>query len=220
MNTVVDYAKARETMVEQQVRPWDVLDVRVLEAIGTVPREAFVAEAHRPLAYADLELPLGHGETMAKPVFEGRMLQALALSPTDAVLEIGSGSGYIAACLGRLARDVVGIERHADLAETARARLAALGLDDNVRIETADAFAWDSDRRFDAICAGGAVDRIPPRFLQWLRPGGRMFIVRGRRPAMEAVLVRNEADGPRIESLFETDVPYLAGAAPVPRFEF
>lgn len=220
MTTLPDYAKARETMVEQQVRPWDVLDMRVLEVIGSVPREAFVAEAHRPLAYSDLELPLGHGESMAKPVFEGRMLQALDLSPGDAVLEIGSGSGYIAACLGRLARDVVGIERHADLAEAARARLSALGLENNVRIETVDAFAWDTDRRFDAICVGGAVDSIPERFLQWLRPGGRMFIVQGRRPAMDAVLVRNEADGPRIDSLFETDVPYLAGAAPIPRFEF
>jgi protein-L-isoaspartate(D-aspartate) O-methyltransferase len=220
MTTLPDYAKARETMVEQQVRPWDVLDMRVLEVIGAVPREAFVAEAHRPLAYADLELPLGHGETMAKPVFEGRMLQALDLSPGEAVLEIGSGSGYIAACLGRLARDVVGIERHADLADAARARLATLGLDSNVRIETADAFAWDTGRRFDAICVGGAVDELPPRFLQWLRPGGRMFIVQGRRPAMDAVLVRNEADAPRIDSLFETDVPYLVGAAPIPRFEF
>lgn len=220
MTALPDYAKARETMVEQQVRPWDVLDMRVLEVIGAVPREAFVAEAHRPLAYADLELPLGHGETMAKPVFEGRMLQALDLSPGDAVLEIGSGSGYIAACLGRLARDVVGIERHADLADAARARLAALGFDDNVRIETADAFAWNTDRRFDAICVGGAVAELPPRFLQWLRPGGRMFIVQGRRPAMDAVLVRNGADAPRIDSLFETDVPYLVGATPIPRFEF
>ena len=106
-----DYAKARENMVEQQVRPWDVLDTRVLEAIVTLPREAFVAEALRALAYADLALPLAHGETMMKPVLEGRTLQALLPGADESVLEIGTGSGYLAACLGRLAREVVSIER-------------------------------------------------------------------------------------------------------------
>ena len=123
-----DYAKARENMVEQQVRPWDVLDARVLEAIATLPREAFVAEANRALAYADLALPLAHGEAMMKPVLEGRTLQALLPGADESVLEIGTGSGYLAACLGRLAREVVSIERHADLADAARARLAAQGI--------------------------------------------------------------------------------------------
>ncbi|MCD9029698.1 protein-L-isoaspartate O-methyltransferase [Luteimonas sp. BDR2-5] len=216
----IDYAKAREAMVEQQVRPWDVLDVRVLDTIARVPRELFVNEAHRALAYADLELPIGHGETMLKPVVEGRALQALALSPGDEVLEIGTGSGYLAACLGNLARDVVSLERHADLAEAAQDRLVTQAIS-NVQVIAADAFAWETERRFDAICVGGAVDTIPARFLQWLRPGGRMFIVRGREPAMEAVLVHREGDdvnAPRIESLFETGLAYLAGAAPVPQF--
>ncbi|BCT92651.1 protein-L-isoaspartate O-methyltransferase [Lysobacter helvus] len=216
----IDYAKARETMVEQQVRPWDVLDARVLDALVMVPRDAFVPSAHRALAYADAALPLGHGESMMKPVVEGRVLQALDVQAGEDVLEIGTGSGFLTACLGRLAREVHSIELHAEFADAARARLDTMGLGGNVRIEAADAFSWDTDRRYDAICVTGAVEAIPPRFLQWLRPGGRLFVVRGVAPAMEAVLVRNDVNGPGIESLFETDLNYLAGAAPVAKFDF
>lgn len=215
----IDYAKARENMVEQQVRPWEVFDPRVLETLARVPRERFVAESHRALAYSDLALPIGHGETMMKPVLEGRALQALVVQPGDAVLEIGAGSGYLTACLAGLGREVIGLERHADLAEAARARLHAQNIA-NARIETADALHWDNDRRFDAICVNAAVAEVPERFLQWLRPGGRMFVVRGHAPAMEAVLLRRDEDGSlRTESLFETELPYLAGAAPTARFE-
>lgn len=221
--STIDYAKARELMVEQQIRPWDVFDPRVLAVLAEVPRENFVPEAHRTLAYADIPLPLGHGESMMKPVVEGRALQALELAPGDDVLEIGTGSGFLAACLARLAREVVSLERHADLAEAARARLAAHGAG-NVNVIAADAFSWDasslgSGRRFAAICVTGAVSSIPARFVEWLQPNGRMFVVRGRSPAMEAVLLRNQSGSPRIESLFETDLPYLAGAAPAPTFE-
>jgi protein-L-isoaspartate(D-aspartate) O-methyltransferase len=155
---------------------------------------------------------------MMKPVVEGRALQALELTPGDDVLEIGTGSGFLAACLGRLAREVVSLECHADLADAARARLAAHGVG-NVNVIASDAFSWDSSRRFPAICVTGAVSSIPSRFVEWLQPNGRMFIVRGRSPAMEAVLLRNQSGSPRIESLFETDLPYLAGAAPAPTFE-
>ena len=213
----LDYAKARDNMVEQQVRPWDVLDFRVLDVLSALPREAFVPAEHRALAYSDLAIPLGHGESMMKPVLEGRALQALALDGSEDVLEIGSGSGFLAACLGRLARDVVGLERHADFAAAANARLLEQAIG-NVRIEHADAFAWNNDRSFDAICVSGAVDVVPERFLQWLRPGGRMFVVRGRAPVMEAVLLRADVNGMRTESLFETDLAYLAGAAPVAEF--
>ena len=216
--STIDYAKAREVMVEQQIRPWDVLDPRVLDVLAAVPRERFVPVAHRNLAYTDISLPLGHGESMMKPVVEGRALQALELAPGDDVLEIGTGSGFLAACLGRLAREVVSIERRADLADAARANLAAEGVG-NVNVITADAFSWENSRRFAAICVTGAVAAIPTRFIEWLQPDGRMFIVRGRSPAMEAVLVRNASGSPRIESVFETDLPYLAGAAPAPTFE-
>jgi len=213
----IDYAKARENMVEQQVRPWDVLDMRVLDTIGSVPREAFVPEALRAMAYADTALPLGDGETMMKPVLEGRALQALLPQAEESVLEIGTGSGYLTACLAHLAREVVSIERHADVAEAARARLAAPGIG-NARIDTADALSWDNAQQFDAICVGAAVESLPPRFLGWLKPGGRLFVVQGRSPAMEATLVHREVNGSRTESLFETDLPYLAGTAPRPEF--
>lgn len=213
----MDYTKAREMMVEQQVRPWDVLDVRVLDVLVRLPREAFVPETHRALAYADIELPLGHGERMMKPVVEGRALQALDLQPGDEVLEIGTGSGFLAACLGMLARDVVSIDRHADFVDLAHERLQAQGIA-NVAVEAADAMTWDTDRRFDAVCVTGAVAAVPSRFLQWLRPGGRMFVVRGNPPVMDAVLLHQEANGIRSESLFETEIPYLVGAAPVPAF--
>jgi len=217
--STIDYAKARELMVEQQVRPWDVLDPRVLDVLATLPREDFVPAANRALAYTDIALPLAHGEYMMKPVVEGRTLQALALNPGDHVLEIGTGSGYLTACLARLARDVISLEQHADLADIARANLHGQRLG-NIDVLHVDAFAYDTDRRFSAICVTAAVDVVPPKFVEWLQPGGRMFVVRGRSPAMEAVLLHNDAGQPRIESLFETDLPYLAGAAPQPVFEF
>ena len=216
----IDYNQAREMMVEQQVRPWDVLDARVLGVLATLPREEFVPEIHRALAYADVEIPLGHGQRMMKPVVEGRTLQALLLQDGEEVLEIGSGGGYLAACMGALAREVVSLEIQPELAARAREQLDASGYGNNVRIENVDALHYATERRFDAICVTAAVDVVPSLFLQWLRPGGRMFVVRGRSPVMEAVLVHNEVNGPRIESLFETDVPYLAGAAPAPQFVF
>ena len=213
----IDFARAREIMVEQQVRPWDVLDVRVLDTLATLPREAFVADALRGLAYADTALPVGHGEAMMKPVLEGRALQALLPTEADSVLEIGAGSGYLTACMGRLAREVVAIERHADLADAAQARLAAQGIG-NAAVQAADVFAWNPGRGFDAICVCGAVAAIPARFVEWLNPGGRLFVVHGLAPAMEAALVHRTVNGTRVESLFETDLPYLAGAEPVPAF--
>ncbi|GAB3515712.1 protein-L-isoaspartate O-methyltransferase family protein [Pseudoxanthomonas daejeonensis] len=218
----IDYARARELMVEQQVRPWDVLDMAVLDVVGRLPRERFVAEQYRALAYADMELPLGHGATMMKPVVEGRMLQALQLQPGDSVLEVGTGSGYISACLGALAREVVSLERVPELAAAARARLDATGLGTNVRIEVADALQYEGGRQFDAVCVTAAVAEVPARFLQWLRPGGRLFVVRGQAPVMEAVrLVKGDTvNAAATESLFETELGYLHGAEPVPQFLF
>ena len=212
----IDYSHARELMVEQQVRPWEVLEVRVLDVIARLPREAFVAEANKALAYADIELPLGHGQKMLKPVIEGRMLQALDLQPGDEVLEIGTGSGYISACLGELAREVLSLEIQPELAEQARRNLDAAKLGSNVRIEVADALQWQTQRQFDAICITAAVETVPAHMLKWLRPGGRLFVVQGHSPVMEAVLVK--ADGNR-QSLFETDIDYLRGAAPAPQFQ-
>ena len=216
----INYSHVRELMVEQQIRPWDVLDFRVLDVLATLPRENYLPDAYRALAYADLEIPLGHGQKMMKPVVEGRTLQALLLEPGEEVLEIGTGSGYLSACLGALAREVVSLEINPELASRARAQLDASGHGSNIRIENVDALHYQTDRRFDAICVTGAMEALPSQFLPWLRPQGRPFGARGHSPVMEAVLVHNDVNGPRIESLFETDLPYLVGAAPTPQFVF
>ena len=213
----LNFEQARIAMVEQQVRPWEVLDPRVLETIGAVPREDFVPAAQRQLAYADLALPLPHGESLLKPVLEGRLLQALAIAPSDEVLEIGTGSGYLTACLAQLARDVLSIDRHADFIAAAAPRLERLGLC-NVRLEAADAFAYTPNRLFDAIAVTGAVAHVPEAFTRWLKPGGRMFVVRGDSPVQEAVCLTRRGEHLQLESLFETDIPYLRGAEPAPHF--
>ena len=213
----LNFEQARAAMIEQQVRPWDVLDPRVLDALLHVRREDFVAPAHRQLAFADLPLPLAHGECMLKPVVEGRLLQALALEPGDEVLEVGTGSGFFTACLARLAREVLSIDRHADFVETARARLAAADIT-NARVEHADLFDWQPGRQFDAIVLTGAVATVPAMLADWLRPDGRLVLVRGLSPVQDAVSLTKRGDALLEESLFETDIPYLHGAAPVPRF--
>lgn len=214
-----DLLLARENMIEQQIRPWDVLDERVLDVFRDVPRDQFMPEAYRALAYSDVEIPIGHGERTLKPVVEGRLLQALELTGSEDVLEIGTGSGFMTACLARLARTVVTIERHADLSTTAGERLAAAGIDNVQRIVGDVLAGFDPGTRFGAIAVTGAVDTLPPVFLDWLAPGGRLFAVRGRSPVMEAIRVTLEESGAaRTESLFETDIDYLHGAAPKPRF--
>jgi protein-L-isoaspartate(D-aspartate) O-methyltransferase len=214
----IDFEQARHAMVEQQVRPWEVLDPRVLDTLSAIKREDFVLPRHRKLAFADLALPLEHGEFMLKPILEGRVLQSLDLAPESEVLEIGTGSGFLTACLAHLARAVTSIDIHADFVERARARLNALGMS-CARIEQADVLSFDPGRQFDAIAVTGAVAGIPSRLRTWLKPGGRLFVVRGHSPAQEAVLVTRNAEADfRIESLFETDLPYLRGAAPVERF--
>lgn len=214
-----DLEQARRNMVENQVRPWEVLDARVLATLEALPRESFVVPAYRALAYADLALPLAHGETMLKPVVEGRALQALNVQNNEDVLEIGTGSGYFTACLASLGKHVMSVERHADFADAARERLHDAGLV-NIELMHADALVdFQPSRQFDAIAVTGAVAHIPHIFRDWLKPGGRMFVVAGVEPAMRALLLRREADGGFAEErLFETDLPYLAGAQPPKHF--
>ena len=212
--------QARFNMIEQQIRPWEVLDPQVLDLLFVVKREDFVPAVYRDLAFADMEIPLGEGQVMLAPRIEARLLQELSVRKSDKVLEIGTGSGYLSACLGALAREVVSLEINPELASRARAQLDASGHGSNIRIENVDALHYQTDRRFDAICVTGAMEALPSQFLPWLRPQGRLFVVRGHSPVMEAVLVHNDVNGPRIESLFETDLPYLVGAAPTPQFVF
>lgn len=213
----MNFESARAAMVEQQVRPWEVLDARVLETIATVPRELFVPEAHRQLAYVDMALPLAHGETMMKPVVEGRLLQALTLEAGDEVLEIGTGSGYVTACLARLAREVVSIDLHADFLQSAGERLQQSGLR-NVRLQLADALDFQPNRQFDAVAVTAAVARLPEIFSSWLKPGGRLFVICGQSPVQQALRVTRRGESLHSESLFETDVPYLRGCEPIAQF--
>jgi protein-L-isoaspartate(D-aspartate) O-methyltransferase len=210
---------ARQNMIENQVRPWEVLDPRVLDVLSAVRREDFVPARYRNLAFADTALPLGHGEVMMKPIIEGRVLQALDLHADDRVLEIGTGSGFLTACLSRLSTSVVSVELHADFAESARARIDASGAK-NVRIEVADAVReFDTGERFDAVVVTGAVYSLPDRFRNWVAPMGRLFAIVGESPAMQAMLYTRADDSHwREESLFETDLPYLTHAAPPRRF--
>ncbi|MEO6688490.1 MAG: protein-L-isoaspartate O-methyltransferase [Dokdonella sp.] len=210
---------ARQNMIENQVRTWEVLDSRVLEALGSIRREDFVPAQHRNLAFADIALPIGHDEVMFKPVVEGRILQALALIPGERVLEIGTGTGFLTACMAQLGATVLSVERHADLADAARAQLAAAQLR-NTRIEVGDALRdFSSSETFDVVVVGGAVHALPDRFRNWVKPGGRVFAIVGDSPAMQATLfVRVDATHWQQESLFETDVPYLLHAEPPRRF--
>lgn len=213
-----DTEQARHIMVEQQIRPWEVVDPVVLEALGSVRREDFVAPRQRQLAFTDVALPLEHGEHMLKPALEGRLLQSLNLLPEHEVLEVGTGSGYLTACLAHLTRAVHSIDLHADFIERARGRLELAGFA-CARLETADAMQFRPNRQFDAVLIGAAVAEVPAHFFDWVRVGGRMLVIRGHSPVQEVVaFTRLGETAWREESLFETDVAYLHGAEPKARF--
>lgn len=216
----MDTEIARVNMIEQQVRAWDVLDKRVLEVLAATPRENFVPPAFQPLAFADIEIPLGHGESMMTPTVEGRALQALEIEPGDRVLEVGTGSGYLTACLAKLANSVLSIELYPDLLASAAAKLEDAGID-NVELVEMDAMRELPEGRFDAIAVTGSIQRFDPRFVEALRPGGRLFVVVGDAPVMDARRVRFQADNDWFsESLFETVLKPLVHGAEPPQFEF
>ena len=215
----MDVELARNKMLGQQVRAWEVLDGAVLDVMASVPRERFVPDRFRRLAFADTCVPLGHGEVMMAPPVEGRMLQALALRATDHVLEIGTGSGFITACLGRLAASVRSIEIHPAFVEQARARLATQAVG-NASVEVGDASSLDAALpRFDAICVTGSMAVLDPSFQDRLKVSGRLFAVVGEGPAMQALLVtRIDETAFATEALFETVLPPLQNARRPQRF--
>jgi protein-L-isoaspartate(D-aspartate) O-methyltransferase len=217
----INLEQARYNMIEQQVRTWEVLDPAVLDALREVPREDFVPGRYRRLAFSDLRIPLPHDQTMMKPVEEGRMLQSLQIEPGQRVLEIGTGSGFTAACLAHLGAEVVSVELHEDLADSARNKLERLQIE-GVEIACADALGdFEPEAAFDALVITASVAEVPELFLGWVRDAGRLFAVRGHSPAMEAVcLTKISAEHWHAESLFETDLPRLVGAEDKPVFEF
>ncbi len=211
--------QARFNMVEQQIRPWDVLDMRVLELLSKVKREQFVPPAQTNLAFMDLEIPLGHGAFMWQPKLEARVLQSLKLSRHDTVLEVGSGSGYLAALLSRLAGQVVSVEIVPELHAFSEKNLSAHSID-NVTLQLGDAAqAWSGN--YDAIVLTGSVPVLPEAFLQSLNMGGRLFAIVGDAPVMKARLVtRIAADQFEYVTLFETVVAPLQNALQPNRFTF
>jgi protein-L-isoaspartate(D-aspartate) O-methyltransferase len=217
----IDFERARFNMVEQQIRPWDVLDPRVLELLMRVRREEYVPEAYRALALADIEIPLGHGEKMLSPKLEARLLQELEIRETDRILEVGTGSGYMTALLANLGGHVYSVEIIPDLSEAAAARLRAHGIT-NVTLDVGDAArGWDRHAPYDAIVLTGSVPVLPDAFERSLSAGGRLIAVVGEPPVMQARLVNCVSAGMcnRI-GLFETCIAPLRNALRPETFVF
>jgi len=220
MNTAFE-EKARFNMIEQQIRPWDVLDPETLELLENIPREQFVPEGHRELAYADIGIPLVHDQVMMHPIVEARMLQALELNKSDNVLEIGTGSGYVTSMLGAASSHVTSVDINPDFISEAGKRLAEHNIK-NVTLECGDASqGWKSDEAFDAIVITGSLPNLPESYAGLLNRGGRIFAIIGEAPVMHATLLRRTDDGDLIsEQLFETELPPLINASKPSSFVF
>jgi protein-L-isoaspartate(D-aspartate) O-methyltransferase len=216
----MDTLAARQQMVDQQIRTWEVLDPRVLDALSAVPREAFVPAEYRELAFADAPIPIGFGQTMLAPKLQGRILQALGPGATDSALEVGSGTGYLAACLSLLCASTHSIDIHPGLIESAVANLRAVP-NARVQFEIRDAFDAAPLKEYDVVAVTGSLPVYDSRFERSLRVGGRLFAIVGVAPVMDAILVRRVDSNEWIrESLFETVVEPLINAAAPQRFVF
>lgn len=211
---------ARRQMVNQQVRGWNVYDEDVLATLRELPREQFVPERFQSLAFADTEIALGHGQHMMTPTVEGRVLQALALDGDERVLEVGTGSGFLTACLARLGADVTSVDIYDDFLEAAAAKLSACGIS-NVELLRMNAVEELPEGGFDAIAVTGSLQSFDPRFVEALNPRGRLFVIVGDAPSMEAQLVERGDDVDwQTVSLFETTIEPLVDGALPPQFSF
>ena len=217
----IDLERTRFNMVEQQIRPWEVLDTKVLDLLYKVRREDYVPAAHKALAFADLEIPIGHGEHMLSPKLEARILQELAVTAEDRILEIGTGSGYLTALLASQGAHVYSVDIVDEFTHGAGARMAQHGIR-NATLETGDAArGWEKNGPYDVIVLTGSTPVLAAGFQQSLKAGGRLFAVVGEVPAMEAQLITCAATGVYgAASLFETVVPALRNAPQRPKFVF
>ena len=217
----MNFEKARFNMVEQQIRPWEVLDFDVLDLLMSVRREEFVPEAYKSLALSEAEIPLGHGASMLIPVIEGKILQAIQVKRSDKVLEVGAGSGYFAALLAARADWVRTVEIEPELVKMAHENLKRYGVE-NVIVEEGDAIrGWPSNAPYDLIVVSGGVPFIPETLLQQIKVGGRLFAFVGEPQLMTATLVTQVSEGNfRTESLFENAVPMMRNAPQKSQFKF
>ena len=208
----MDIEQARFNMIEQQIRPWDVLDIDVLRVIEDTPRELFVPAKHKKLAFSDLEIPLAHGQHMMAPKLEARMLQALAIQPGDEILEIGTGSGFVTACLAKLGKHVDTIEFHEDLSQQAVKNLAQQQLH-NISHDVKDILSNPfSGKIYDVIAVTASMPIYSNMFEQYLKENGRLFVVAGKAPVMHAKLIRQLGEhGNTTTNLFETNLSPLIG---------
>lgn len=220
-NTQFNIGEARFNMIEQQIRTWEVLDPVVLAVLDAVPREKFVAESQVGLAFADVELPIGEGQTMLSPKLEGRILQALNVKKTDKVLLVGTGSGYLAALLATLAQHVHAVEIYPELSNTAQYRLQAQGIH-NVTLHVGDAVnGFQAEAPYDVIVFAGSLPLRPVSAEKMLNVGGRLFAVVGEAPIMEATLTERVSESAyRQETIFETCLPVLENAPQATKFAF
>ena len=213
--------KARFNMVEQQIRPWQVLDPAVLHTLQHIARELFVPAAYQALAYTDTEIPLGHGQAMVAPRIDARLMHDVALKPTDKVLEIGTGSGYLTALLADRSHHVVSLEINPELHANARKNLQRAGIN-NVDLRLEDGSAGASDiGPFDAIVLGGSVHAVPQEMLEQIKIGGRLIAIVGEEPVMQATLhTRTSASACDHRALWDTAAPRLLGFTEPSRFHF
>lgn len=211
---------ARQQMIEQQVRAWDVLDEKVLDTLKMMKRERFVPESYAAMAFADTEIPLDHGQMMMTPTIEGRVLQALLVGDKERVLEIGTGSGFLTACLAALSSHVTSIDIYADFLKTAGERLLDAEIN-NVELLEMDATKSLPGGTFDAIAVTGSVQIVNDNWRQSLSIGGRLFVVVGDAPAMSALCITRAGENDwQSENLFETDLAALINGALPPQFSF